>query len=260
LSHHHFTHGDAAWAYTPDTLRQAWPRLHAGDALPWPDDIALVRAWIACHAGAFEEAADAGLALGLDGIAVANQACAVRADYLEADEARRAALYAAIAERAVRLQRERPDDPAGHYWHAYALSRQARSLPVVRAMAQGFGGAVADALTAALKLQPLHADAHIAYGRHHTEIIDRIGPVVGALTYGARREEAYKHFRAALEIHPQSVLARIEYARALIRLEGDRKMAESLALFEEAADVAPRDARERLDVEEAKKELPNDEA
>lgn len=254
-----FTHGDAAYAYTPETLRQAWPRLHAGDALPWPDDPALVRAWIACHAGAFEEASEAGLALGLDGVAVANQACAVHADYLEADEARRAALYAAIAERAAHLQRARPDDAAGHYWHAYALSRQARSLPVVRAMAQGMGGAVADALDAVLKLEPLHADAHVAYGRHYTEIIDRIGPVVGALTYGARREEAYKHFRAALDMHPASIAARIEYARALIRLEGDRKMAESLGLFEEAADIAPRDARERLDVEEAKKELPNDE-
>lgn len=252
-----FTHGDAAYAYTPGRLEQAWARLHAGDAEPFPRDPALLRAWIAYHAGQFEQAAGMGLALGPDGYAVANKASCIYADYLETDETRRLELFEAVAERALRQQREQPGNPAGFYWHAASLARQARRMPVVRAMAQGYGGKVADGLNATLTLQPAHADAHVAFGVHHVNIVDKLGPVMAALTYGARKEDGYKHFRTALALHPGSAIARIEYARALMTLEGDKKMAESLSLFEDAADCKPLDARERLDIEEAKKELPD---
>lgn len=252
-----FTHSDPAYAYTPERLEQVWARLHTGDTAPFPRDPALVQAWIACHAGDFERATGMGLESGVDGYAVANQASCIYADYLETDEVRRLALFEAVAERALRQQREQPDNPAGFFWYAASLARQARRLPVVRAMAQGLGGKVADALKQTLKLRPAHADAHVAFGIHHIHIVDKLGPMMAALTYGARKEEGYKHFRTALTLNPESAIARIEYARALMTLEGDKKMAESLSLFEDAADCKPLDARERLDTEEAKKELPD---
>jgi hypothetical protein len=187
-----------------------------------------------------------GLALGVDGYAVANKASCIYADYLETDEARRLELFEAVAERALGQQREQPGNAAGFFWHAASLARQARRMPVVRAMAQGFGGKVADSLNKTLTLQPAHADAHVAFGVYHVNLVDKIGPMMGALTYGA------------LALNPDSAIARIEYARALMTLEGDKKMAESLSLFEDAADCKPLDARERLDVEEAKKELPDE--
>lgn len=252
-----FMHSDAAYAYTPERLAHSWARLHAGDAEPFPQDTALQQAWIAYHAGEFEQATEMGLALGMDGYAVANKASCIYADYLETDEPRRLELFEAVAERALRQQREQPGNAAGFFWHAWSLARQARRMPVVRAMAQGFGGKVADSLNRTLKLQPAHADAHVAFGVYHVNIVDKIGPMMGALTYGARKEDGYRHFRTALTLHPDSAIARIEYARALMTLEGDKKMAESLSLFEDAADCKPLDARERLDIEEARKELPD---
>ena len=50
-------------------------------------------------------------------------------------------------------------------------------------------------------------------------------------------------------------VAMIEYANALVMLEGDKKMKEATALYEKAAAAEPMDAMERLDVEMARAEL-----
>ncbi|RYG11804.1 MAG: hypothetical protein EON92_09725, partial [Burkholderiales bacterium] len=55
-------------------LRGDWAQLHRGDAEPLPEDPAVLEAWLLFHNGAFEQAAQAGLAAGGDGITVANKA------------------------------------------------------------------------------------------------------------------------------------------------------------------------------------------
>jgi len=47
----------------------------------------------------------------------------------------------------------------------------------------------------------------------------------------------------------------IEYANAMVMLEGDRMMKEATRLYQQAATAKPMDATERLDVELAKVEL-----
>jgi hypothetical protein len=47
----------------------------------------------------------------------------------------------------------------------------------------------------------------------------------------------------------------IEYANALVMLEGDKKMKEATALYEQAAASTPLDAMEHLDVDMAQAEL-----
>ena len=64
-----FPHADEAYVYTAASLKKAWPRLHVGDAEPFPKKAALVDAWIAFHAGDFEAATKMGLAAGVDGYA-----------------------------------------------------------------------------------------------------------------------------------------------------------------------------------------------
>jgi hypothetical protein len=47
----------------------------------------------------------------------------------------------------------------------------------------------------------------------------------------------------------------IEYANAMVMLEGDKKMKDATKLYEQAAQCTPADAMERLDIELAKAEL-----
>ena len=126
---------------------------------------------------------------------------------------------------------------------------------MAKALAQGYGGKIRAALEAALKLEPKHADAHIAMGAYHAEIIDKVGAMVGGLTYGAKREKGEEHFQKALKLAPASPIACMEYANGLVMMHGKKMVEEAGRLYARAAAMKPRDAMEKLDVEMAKAEL-----
>jgi tetratricopeptide (TPR) repeat protein len=250
-----FPYPDPSYTYTAAGLKKAWPRLHAGDCEPFPKDAALVDAWIAFHAGEFEKAAKLGLALGMAGYSVVNKATCIYTNYLEKSDARKLKLYEEVAGRCEEQQAEHPKEVPGFYWHAYALGRYAQGVSVVKALAQGIGNKVKNSLDTTIKLAPKHADAHIGLGTYHAEIIDKVGAMIGGLTYGAKKDEGIKMFKKALALNPGSAIARIEYANGLVMLEGKKKMDEAIALYKEAAACEATDAMERLDVELAKDEL-----
>ena len=137
---------------------------------------------------------------------------------------------------------------------AYALGRYSQGISITKALAQGLGGKVKNALETTIKLSPKHADAHIALGTFHAEVIDKVGSLLGR-TQGASKDAGLASFKAALKLSPTSAIAMIEYANGLVMLEGDKRMKEATQLYEAAAASEPMDAIERLDVEMAKAEL-----
>ena len=250
-----FPYPDDAYVYTAASLKKAWARLHAGDCEPFPKKATLVDAWIAFHTGDFEKAAKLGLDAGVDGYAVAHKASCIYATYLEKSEKKKIATFEEVAERCERQQHEQPENAAGYYWHAYALGRYAQGISIVKALAQGIAPKVRASLDKTIKLAPNHADAHIALGAFHAEIIGSVGAMIGGLTYGAKKDEGVKAFKKALVLNPDSAIARIEYANALVTLDGNKAMDQAVKLYEEAAACEAQDAMERLDVEAAKEEL-----
>ena len=126
---------------------------------------------------------------------------------------------------------------------------------MAKALAQGLGGKVRNALTRAIELQPKHADAHIALGAFHAEVVDKVGALVAGVTYGAKRDEAFRLFRRAIELNPDSAIARVEFANAMVMLDGRKALKEAEALYAQAAGCEALDAMERLDVEAAREEL-----
>ena len=243
------------YRYDSASLKKKWPRLHAGDAEPVPQDGAVLQAWVLFHNGQFQQATEAGLAAGGAGITVANKATAIHANYLEKKEKTRLDLFLQVAERAAAQAAREPRNANAWYWHAYALGRYSQGISVAKALAQGLGGKVKDSLEKAIALSPKHADARIALGAFHAEVIDKVGSLIGGMTYGAKKDTGLKLFQEALKLNPGSAIAMIEYANALVMLEGDKKMKEATALYEKAATAEPMDAMERLDVEMARSEL-----
>jgi tetratricopeptide (TPR) repeat protein len=240
------------------SVRQQWSPLHNGDAEPCPEDADVLQAWALFHNGEFEQAAAAGMSAGGAGITVANKATAIYANYLEPKEKRRLDLFMQVVERAQAQAAQEPENANAWYWHAYALGRYSQGISVAKALAQGLGGRVRNALEKAMALSPRHADARIALGTFHAEVIDKVGALIGGMTYGAKKEQGLQLFQEALRINPGSAIGMIEYANALVMLEGDTKMQEATQLYEKAATIEPLDARERLDVEMARIELQED--
>ena len=241
--------------YDDASVSQAWQRLHAGDAEPLPADPRVLQAWVLFHNGEFQQAVQAGLAAGDGGITCANKATCIYANYLEKKEKVRLALFQEAAHRAERQAAAHPDDPGAWYWQAYALGRYSQGISVAKALAMGLGGRVKDALEATVRLQPRHADAHVALGAFHAEVIDKVGSLIGGMTYGAKKDVGLRMFQEALRLHPHSPIALIEYANGLVMLEGEGKLKEATRLYEQAAALQPADAMERLDVDLARTEL-----
>jgi tetratricopeptide (TPR) repeat protein len=237
------------------SVKKQWARLHAGDAEPLPEDSAVLDAWALFHNGEFQKAAEAGIKAGGDGITVANKATAIYANYLEKKEKTKLDLFVEVAQRAEAQAAENAKNPNAWYWQAYALGRYSQGISVAKALAQGLGGKVKEALEKTIKLQPKHADAHIALGAFHAEVIDKVGSLIGGMTYGAKKDVGVKLFQQALKINPASAIGMIEYANGLVMLEGDRKLKEATKLYEQAAGSKPIDAMEQMDVELAKVEL-----
>lgn len=150
-------------------------------------------AWRLFHQGKFAEAVALGLEAGGGGITAANKAQAIYANGVEPKDAAKIALFEEMMKRA---------------------EAQAR--------AQGFGGKIRAALGNALKIQARHADAHIAMGAYHAEIMDKVGALVGGLTHGASKDKGEEHYRKALKLAPDSPIAHIEMANGLVLMQARR--------------------------------------
>lgn len=271
-----FPHASSIYDYAGANLKKNWDRLHRGDREPFPDDAwvaamasrhsslkpkgadaasVLQDAWRAYHRGDFQQAVHLGDSAGLLGAAVAGKAANIYASYLEPDAKRRLAIFQDSASRCEALSKSAPDYANAHYFAAQALGRYSQGISVATALAQGIGGRIFKALNAAIVLEPAHADAHIGLGVYHAEVINKVGSLVGGLTYGASKEAAVAQFETALKLNPSSAIARIEYANGLVMLFGKSKLDAATRLYREAAACDPADAMERLDVEAAKAEL-----
>lgn len=274
-----FPHDARGFAYAGDALKKAWPRLHAGDAEPWPDAkratallkaagkaapkgvdadqlaSALQEAWRAFHHGDFKSAFEVGEALGPVGASVAVKAIGIHASYLvdgDAEKLKRFEQAAKLAEAAVKAL---PDEANSHYRHAFALGRYSQGISIAKALKQGIAGKVRDALDIALELAPKHAEAHTALALYHAEIIDKIGAMIGGLTYGAKAAEAESHIKVALKLTPDSPIAHIEHGNVLMLLHGEKKEDAAAAAYEKAAGLKPADAMEALDAAYAREQL-----
>ena len=272
-----FPHSAKDYAYEGAALKAAWPELHRGDCEPFPDAafvkdafarhprlkgaldadktaLALQSAWRAYHRGDFGAAVAEGAALGPIGANAANKAANIYATYLETDGDRKREILLHSAERAEALQAAAPDFPNAFYFHAQALGRYAQEISIVKALAQGIGNKVKASLDKTIRLEPKHAEAHIALGAYHAEIVSKVGGMLASLTYGASREEAVRQFALARKLLPDSAVARIEEANGLVMLFGKPKLSEAKKLYQEAAHCAAADAMQKLDAEHAKDE------
>ena len=273
-----FPHDAKPYAHAGDALKKAWPKLHAGDCEPFPDAkraasllktagkaapkldadalaTALQDAWRAFHAGDFKAAFDAGQALGPIGASVAVKALGIHVTYLVDDEAEQLRRYEQAAQLAEAAVKALPDEANSHYRHAFALGRYSQGLSIAKALKMGIAGKVRESLDATLELAPKHAEAHTALALYHAEIINKIGAMIGGLTYGAKASEAEKHIKEAVKLTPASPIAHIEHGNVLLLLDENRNEDAAAAAYEKAAKCKPLDAMEALDAAWARDQL-----
>jgi len=266
-----------------DALQARWKRLHEGDREAYPDapEVSrwaktqalfaswveahggaqvlaegVQRAWREFHAGKFRRAIEVGGKMGALGATAANKAAAIYSVYEGRTEAGTSRLLQAAVTRAEQAVELLPDYANAHYTLALAQGRYSQRISIVQALANGLATQVRSALDRTLKLEPRHAEAHIALGLFHAEILGKLGSLVARLTYQVSQDAAIEHFRRAIKLAPRSPIARMEYAHGLLLLDAVAHREQARELYAQAAACEPADATERLDVERAKRGLP----
>jgi tetratricopeptide (TPR) repeat protein len=271
-----FPHKDKAFDYAGDKLAKAWPKLHAGDREPWPDEkhvagllkanpklgkdagtiaVQLQDAWRDFHRGDFQQAYEAGVALKAIGASVAIKAAGIHAAYLVGDDAAKTVRYEDLVRLADEALIALPGEVNSHYRRAFAMGRLSQSISIAKALTQGLAGKVRESLDTTLKMEPKHAEAMTALGLYHAEIVDKVGGMLARLTYGANAADAEKHLKAALKLTPQSPIAWIEYGNGLLLLSGDKREDEVAEAYDKAAKLKPSDAMESLDANWAREQI-----
>lgn len=263
-----------------DSLQGRWKRLHITDREPWPDErliaglakqhrsfatwlesaddaAAVARglqaAWEKFHAGEFAAAIKAGSGLGALGATVANKAAAVHSLYAKKGSPHELELLDEAVKRGEQAVVVLPDYANAHYTLALALGRYSQGISILKALASGIASRVRTHLERTLELEPQHAEAHVALGLYHAEIINKLGGLAASLTYGASSDTALDHFRRATRLAPESAIIQIEHANGLMLLNADRYHDKARSLYAEAASFEPADEMERLDIARAKR-------
>ena len=276
-----FPHDNSAYSFEGERLLESWPDLHRGDCVEFPDEDwvqqsleqtpeaapesfdgdfsaladTLQEAWRCYHSGDFQQAVVLADQCGLFGHAAANKATGIYATYLEPDEDKARSCFLAAVKRAETAIETLPDDPNSHYFHAFNLGRYSQSISIVKALSQGLGGKIQASLENAIYLQEDHADANIALGAYYAEVIDKVGKMLGKLTYGATPAKALGHFERAIELAPDAAIAHIEYGNGLYLLFEDDRLDEVTDLYVKATEMQPIDAMAKLDIEAALAEM-----
>jgi tetratricopeptide (TPR) repeat protein len=270
-----FPYPNPAFDYPGDQLAKAWPKLHAGDAEPYPDTArvaallkanprlgkageaaaiasALADAWRAYHRGDFEQAHAAGLALGPIGAAVACKAMGIHATYLVDDERTKLGRFETVARIAEEAIAALPKEANAHYFRAFGWGRYSQLISVTKALAQGIAGKVRESLEATLKLAPKHAEAHLALAVYHAEIVAKVGGMLASLTYGAKASTAFDLIAKAQKLAPDSPVVHLEHGHVLLLLEGEKGEEAAAKAYAKAAKMKPIEAMQALDIAAAR--------
>jgi tetratricopeptide (TPR) repeat protein len=268
--------------YTGGVLKTQWERWHRGDREPFPEERLITRlskghrkfassvtglggpaelcaqlqtSWKRFHQGKFLEAIELGANLGPLGAVAANKAVGVYSLYPRPSDHSVLKLLEQAIERGEAATQALPDHPNAHYTLALVLGRYSQRISILRALAEGLGGRVRTHLDRTLELEPEHAEAHVALGLYHAEIVAKLGVLAARLTYGASAAAALQSFDRAVELTPDSPIAMLEFARGLLLLDATAHRERALELLERAVDCEAEDAMERLDAKEAQRTL-----
>jgi tetratricopeptide (TPR) repeat protein len=200
--------------------------------------------------GDFTGAVQSAIALNTsDGFALASKSNSIFAS--TQSESKQEAIYAQsekYARNAIALDTNNSD---GYFEVARALGRLSQLRGVLSALTQGLGGQIKENLDKAIRLDPQFANALVALGLWHAEIV---GKGV-AFLYGADPAKGLAAFNRAIKLEPKIIIHRVEFARGLMLIDASKNKEEALTQLEVAVTLTPRDAAEKLDLERAKRDL-----
>ena len=211
--------------------------------------------------GRFEEAAKLGSAGGsAEDLSIAAAARMAEGRFYLAGDERIAALNQAqaLARRAIRLE---PGHVRAHMVLAVALGAASREMGLWDAYFSNNAEIGRREIDQCLTLSGESARARALIGEWHLEVVRRGGAEFAHMLYGADIEQGIAAFEQAMAQSPDDPIIPAEFGLALIALQDDTYLPRAAHALNQALALTPRDAYERLTLEQARlalEQLPPD--
>ena len=287
-----FPYDQAAYDYSGDKLRQAWPQLTRGfgDNYPFPDaDWVLKMAttypkalemtvtgntgftgkpeeaeiyaqklqnvWRLMFKGDFAQAKKEGLALGVGGQIPAMFAQVVYAMFLVPNQEEKHRLLEEVIDYTDKAGELVQADTVAQFGRVYAKARLGEELSVPVVLKRGYTSQIPKELDALLAKQPDQPFALALYGGYEAGVIRKVGKLVGKMTYGVSSDKMETYFAQSFKEANNLPIGHYEYANALTYVYGDDEEAKAIKHLKEAVAIKPINAMEALEVAHAQKLL-----
>ncbi|ULH16396.1 hypothetical protein MF271_07350 [Deinococcus sp. KNUC1210] len=200
--------------------------------------------------GNWQAAAAMGVDLGsAEGLAVAAKATTLGAG-ISADNAKRGLLEKAqgYANQAIKLN---SNSAAAYFELARADGRLAQFVGILQSLP--LATEVKNSLNKAISLDPKMDEAYVALGVWNAELVAK-GSFI-AFSYGAGGDQVAPNFEKAFAIAPTTIIHRVEYANALLKLDSNKNKAAAIAQLKKAVTFTPVTYWDKLDLKTAQDKL-----
>jgi tetratricopeptide (TPR) repeat protein len=125
-----------------------------------------------------------------------------------------------------------------------ALGRRARVIGFFAAQREAIASRTDEAIATALHLDPASPFALAVRGAWHIEIVNQAGRFLGRVLYGANFEEGKNFYRQAIEMDPENLVTRYQFALSLDGYDFEQERTEIEAALEAAIAGDPGNAYE----------------
>lgn len=200
--------------------------------------------------GDWKAAASMGAALGsVEGLAVAAKATTLGAGI--SPDSQKRALYEKAQDYANQAIALNPASAVANFELARADGRLSQFVGVLQSLP--LARDIKAALTKALQADPKMDEAYVALGLWNAELVSK-GSFV-AFAYGADGAQVVPNFEKAVAIAPNTIIHRVEYANALLKLDPTKNKAAAVAQLQKAVTLTPVTYWDKLDLKTAQDKL-----
>jgi tetratricopeptide (TPR) repeat protein len=164
----------------------------------------------------------------------------------------------ALARRAIQLD---SDHLRAHIVLAVALGAASREMGLIDAYFSNNADIGRREIERCISLSHGSARTRALIGEWHLEVVRRGGAQLAAMIYGADIDQGITAFEQAMNASPDDPIIPAEFGLALIALGEERYLPRAVQALNQALSMAPRDAYERLTLDQARlalDQLPQD--
>lgn len=216
--------------------------------------ILLQSQWFAFFQGDFEKTIHYPAPLGSLGQPLALYAKTIYAFYLEKNLQQRKDLFLEVIN-GFENQPELAADDYALFSYVYAMARLSEELPLPQVLYNDYINKMQVSIARLIERNPNHAYALATKGAIDAGIIRKVGNFIGGLSYSAKPEVVEAYFAQALEAGKDIAILREEYALAQLYVYKKTGMNAAINQLKIAVAMQPMSAKEKLDIERAKKRL-----